>query len=670
MTMRQSTRGLRRLCVGLLFLAGCNAADVTAPRSRGPATVLEVIPASAYLVPGAQLTLRAEVLDRRNQPMDVGPAEWTSSASQVATVGADGRITAQGPGTAVISATVPGRRSQMTVTVAAGSPLVSSWTVVSEGSNDVSLLGVWMATASEGWAVGPLGTILHTVDGGATWTREPFSSQQTLVGIWGTDRSNVYAVGTAGTVLRYDGSTWSPISVPSGGTLLNVWGLDADNVFIVGASVVLRWNGVSWQQMPREGPMELWSVWGSSLSDLHAVGQNGVIVRWDGTMWRQVPSPFSELLLGVWGTSPSNAWAVGIQGTILRWNGTSWSHASSPTGGSLFGLWGRSADEIYAVGNNGLMLRWNGAAWTVVPHFTTGQNLRAVHGAASGGTVAVGWAGTLIRSASGTEAWLPGPSAPVLFDVAGDLAVGAGGAVLRRMGGAMVPEPVANSRDLHSVVREGEGYLAVGDSGTILRRAAGGAWSLIPSGTLLALRAIWTPDDGGPATIVGSNGLVLVARGDSWVIEPSPTVQYLRWTFGLHGGDRFAVGDEGVVIRNQGEGWMRMITPSTARLRAVWGSGPDNLFAAGDNGIVLRFDGVRWYRLTPPLDVEWRSIWGTGPSDVYFAGDRGVVLHYDGAAWRQVSTPTDLIIVSLRPGVAPGTLQGVGERAVVLEGRY
>jgi hypothetical protein len=55
-----------------------------------------------------------------------------------------------------------------------------------------------------------------------------------------------------------------------------------------------------------------------------------VILRWNGTAWKQVPSPSpapSAGLSGVAATSASNAWAVGNTGSttlILRWNGTAW----------------------------------------------------------------------------------------------------------------------------------------------------------------------------------------------------------------------------------------------------------------------------------------------------------------------------------------------------------
>src|SRR5262245_61041127 len=46
--------------------------------------------------------------------------------------------------------------------------------------DDAPLYGVTFADASEGWAVGSEGVILHTIDGGATWDRQSSGTRATL----------------------------------------------------------------------------------------------------------------------------------------------------------------------------------------------------------------------------------------------------------------------------------------------------------------------------------------------------------------------------------------------------------------------------------------------------------------------------------------------------------
>ena len=418
--------------LGLVVLGavvGCTG-NVTQPPAAGVTASVAVIPATAFLRPGAQLAVRVSAFDRDSVAIAGRSATWTSSATNVATVSSTGVVTATGLGSAIVTASVDGIRARMGVSVASAPTAVPSWDLSSRSQTDVTFLGIWMASALEGWAVGQRATILHTVDGGVTWTPQPVPATVTLTSIWGTGPNNVYAVGSAGVVVRYDGATWTRVPVPAASTFLSVWGFDANAIWIVGVDVAMHWDGSTWEETLLPGSAELWGIWGSSPANVQAVGQNGLIVRWDGNAWRQVPSPFPELLLGIWGSSASNAWAVGIQGAILHWDGQAWRHAPSPTRGSLFGLWGRSSSEVWAVGNNGVMLRWNGVAWSLVPQRASGENMRAVHGAGATGIGVAGWNGTILRR--GPEGWVASISSPVLYDVVDDLIVGSAGVLLRR----------------------------------------------------------------------------------------------------------------------------------------------------------------------------------------------------------------------------------------------
>ena len=58
---------------------------------------------------------------------------------------------------------------------------------------------------------------------------------------------------------------------------------------------------------------------------------------------------------GVWGTSASDVWAVGYNGTILHYNGTNWSSVSSGATEPLYGVWGSSASDVWVVGLTGIL---------------------------------------------------------------------------------------------------------------------------------------------------------------------------------------------------------------------------------------------------------------------------------------------------------------------------
>src|SRR5262249_27125971 len=55
------------------------------------------------------------------------------------------------------------------------------------------------------------------------------------------------------------------------------------------------------------------SIWGSSASDVWAVGDNGLLMRFNGTSWKRFANPAGTNvdMLAVWGSSANNVWAVG-----------------------------------------------------------------------------------------------------------------------------------------------------------------------------------------------------------------------------------------------------------------------------------------------------------------------------------------------------------------------
>ena len=86
-----------------------------------------------------------------------------------------------------------------------------------------------------------------------------------------------------------------------------------------------------WSRVASGTTAILLSIWGSSASDVWAVGDNGTILHYNGTSWSSVARVTGEHLNGVWGTSSSNIWAVGLGGTILHYDGTIWSSVASGT---------------------------------------------------------------------------------------------------------------------------------------------------------------------------------------------------------------------------------------------------------------------------------------------------------------------------------------------------
>ena len=72
----------------------------------------------------------------------------------------------------------------------------------------------------------------------------------------------------------------------------------------------------------------------------------------------QNPLPQGNNLSGVWGSSGSDVFAVGVGGTILHYNGGVWTTMTSGVTNSLFGVWGSSGSDVFAVGTGGTILHF------------------------------------------------------------------------------------------------------------------------------------------------------------------------------------------------------------------------------------------------------------------------------------------------------------------------
>jgi photosystem II stability/assembly factor-like uncharacterized protein len=173
-----------------------------------------------------------------------------------------------------------------------------------------SLLAVTMLDVNTVVAVGDLGTILRTTDGGATWTQQASGTTAYLSGAYFTDANTGTVVGckdydldgncTANTILRTTdgGATWKQQSSGTTAALRGVFFTDANTGTAVGdAGIILRTTdgGATWKQQSG------FEFGGTPLSDFPLIA--------GGT---------TTYLRGVFFTDANTGTAVGYNGTILR----------------------------------------------------------------------------------------------------------------------------------------------------------------------------------------------------------------------------------------------------------------------------------------------------------------------------------------------------------------
>ena len=80
-----------------------------------------------------------------------------------------------------------------------------------------------------------------------------------------------------------------------------------------------------------EKQINIMDAWGTSSTDVFAVGNWGTIIHYDGNTWSEMDSGTTNTYEGVWGTSSTDVFVVNGT-TILHYDGTGWIEIDRDTG--------------------------------------------------------------------------------------------------------------------------------------------------------------------------------------------------------------------------------------------------------------------------------------------------------------------------------------------------
>ena len=309
---------------------------------------------------------------------------------------------------------------------------IQHWTLV--GSVPFSnWADVWGNSVSDYFVVGvPLPpanvSVLHY--DGSQWTAQPAPSGIGLQGVWGSSGTEVFAAGwhlgqTTPAIIHFDGSSWAeqavPAIAPGPDTLVlfrSVWGSSASDVFAVGTAYgsaqfgfIAHFDGQQWSLMDFANTrVELLDVWGTSSSNVYAVGgiqvpgrgedDQGIILHFDGTSWSEVfrtPQTLHQIhIKAVWGTGPTDIFVVGDRGRIYHFDGTSWQLQPTSFLRALHEVWGASGSDVFSVGSKGIIFHYDGAAWARADSSVT-PDLFGIWGGSGVDAFAVGDSGVILH---------------------------------------------------------------------------------------------------------------------------------------------------------------------------------------------------------------------------------------------------------------------------------
>lgn len=273
----------------------------------------------------------------------------------------------------------------------------TSWEVVSSPTT-ATAYSVFMVSSEDGWIVCIGGPILRW--NGVRWNNVTSPTSGNLTSVFMVSAVDGWAVTTdEAAMIRWDGTRWNNVTVPGTGItgLFSVFMVNADDGWAVGGGRnMLRWNGASWNLVPKPSVHWLYEVNMVNSNDGWAVGTGGTIIRWDGATWRNVTSPTSVILTSVDMVSANDGWAVGYNGTILRWDGAHWNIVPSPSLANFSSVYMINANEGYAISYSGTIIRWDGVRWNNVTSPSV-RGLVEIFMLDSNEGWAVGTSGTIIR---------------------------------------------------------------------------------------------------------------------------------------------------------------------------------------------------------------------------------------------------------------------------------
>ena len=196
-----------------------------------------------------------------------------------------------------------------------------------------TLTGVSFSDARNGWAVGHLGVILHTSDGGETWVlqRSDTSTDQPLFAVYFSDAEHGVAAGLWSLLLitADGGQVWKPVALkpPPGDkhadrNLFAIFANHKGSLFMAAErGAVLRSDdqGASWWYLNTGASGSFWT--GCALPDgtLVVAGLRGHVYRStdDGQTWNAVPSGTKNSITDII-EDGTQIVGVGLDGTILR----------------------------------------------------------------------------------------------------------------------------------------------------------------------------------------------------------------------------------------------------------------------------------------------------------------------------------------------------------------
>lgn len=145
--------------------------------------------------------------------------------------------------------------------------------------------------------------------------------KENLVGVWADGAGVVWSVTTQGSILRHDAAGGWKVHASGLGALVAIWGSSPTDIWAVGEKGAYHSTGAAFtpSTLPGAFPTKLTSLWGSAANDVWVTGDTenaqgdpvNVVLRFNGTGWAKVTVPTGRTYYRVWGHATSGVWLAG-----------------------------------------------------------------------------------------------------------------------------------------------------------------------------------------------------------------------------------------------------------------------------------------------------------------------------------------------------------------------
>lgn len=256
--------------------------------------------------------------------------------------------------------------------------IITGWQ--SQTSNvNADLFDIDCVSATQCWAVGAAGTIIHTTDGGQNWITQTSGTSEDLFGVDFVDELNGWATGYGPTILHTTdgGNSWNQQTPNTSNDLLDIAFANSNRGWATGVSGTIIGTtdgGNSWNSEISGQWAWLWGITVISPTDAWATGADwfnhiSPIYHYDGASWsQQYEITATQNGKAASSVNPTVAWVVGGDGVIYKTTdgGANWSEQTSGVSSTLFSISTPSTLSCWIAGASGIILHTSdgGNVWS------------------------------------------------------------------------------------------------------------------------------------------------------------------------------------------------------------------------------------------------------------------------------------------------------------------